>query len=171
MKPTKNHYYCPGCQHQKMLFASKKEAILFLKYNADAIEEENGRRPVRAYYCRHCCGWHLTSKPYSHGRIELIKRFGSELGEKMYDTILPLIARGASVSEALTKKLKELKHNLKFDMVNGAKCRALIDELFDIFEVIIGAQLEDKTTIDSLFSKFSYLCDIFTTKKLQKEIA
>lgn len=171
MKPTKNHYYCPGCQHQKMLFASKKEAILFLKYNADAIEEENGRRPVRAYYCRHCCGWHLTSKPYSHGRIDLIKRFGPELGAKMYDTILPLISRGTTVSEALTKKLKELKHNLKFDMINGAKCRALIDELFDIFEVIIGAQLEDKTTIDSLFSKFSYLCNIFTTKKLQKEIA
>lgn len=171
MKPTKNHYYCPGCQHQKMLFASKKEAILFLKYNADAIEEENGRRPVRAYYCRHCCGWHLTSKPYSYGRIELIKRFGPELGEKMYDTILPLIARGATVSEALTKKLKELKHNLKFDVINGVKCRALIDELFDIFEVIIGAQLEDKTTIDILFSKFSYLCNIFTTKKLQKEIA
>ena len=51
MKPTKNHYYCPGCQHQKMLFASKKEAILFLKYNADAIEGETGKKPIRAYYC------------------------------------------------------------------------------------------------------------------------
>ena len=28
MKPTKNHYYCPACQHQKMLFARKKEALL-----------------------------------------------------------------------------------------------------------------------------------------------
>lgn len=47
MKPTKNHYYCPGCQHQKILFASKNEALLFLKYNADTIEEETGKKPER----------------------------------------------------------------------------------------------------------------------------
>lgn len=171
MKPTKNHYYCPACQHQKMLFARKKEALLFLKHNARSIEEQTGKRPVRAYYCTHCCGWHLTSKPNSHGRVDLIKRYGVEAGQKMYDTILPLISRGASISGSITKKLKNLRHNLKYEVIDGAKCRVLIDELFDIFEVIIGAQLEDKATVDSLFSKFSRLCNIFDTKKFQKEIA
>lgn len=171
MKPTKNHFYCPGCQHQKMLFASKKEALLFLKYNADTIEEETGKKPVRAYYCIQCCGWHLTSKPNSHGRVDLIKRFGPEAGQKMYDTILPLITRGATITGSLTKKLKELKHNLKYEVINGAKCRVLIDELFEMFEVVIGAQLEEKSTVNRLLQKFSSLCNIFTNKKQQKAIA
>lgn len=171
MKPTKNRHYCPGCQHQKMLFSTKKEAILFLKYNAQIIEEETGRRPVRAYFCKQCCGWHLTSRPNSYGRTDLIKRYGPEVGQKMYNTILPLIARGISITDSLTKKLKVLRHNLKYETINGAKCRALIDELLEIFEVIIGAQLEDKMTVDGLFSKFSYLCNVFTHKKQQKSIA
>lgn len=171
MKPTKNHYYCPSCRHQKILFSSKKEAILFLKYNAHIIEEKTGRRPVRAYYCEQCCGWHLTSKPHSYGRTDLIKRYGPEVGQKMYDTILPLITRGTTITGSLTKKLKILRHNLKYEMINGAKCRTLIDELFNIFEVIIRAQLEDKMTVDGLFSKFSYLCNVFTHKKQQKSIA
>ena len=68
----------------------------------------------------------------------------------MYDTILPLITRGATITGSLTKKLKELKHNLKYEVINGAKCRALIDELFEMFEVVIGAQLEEKSTVNRL---------------------
>ena len=171
MKPTRNHYYCHGCQHQKILFASKKEAILFLKYNADAIEEETGKRPVRAYYCNHCCGWHLTSKPNSHGRIDLIKRFGPELGQRTYDVIFPLISKGTTIAGGVSRKLKELKHNLKYEVINTSRCKGLINELFDIFEVIIGAQLEEKNTLDKLFSKFYDLCNVFTNKKQQASIA
>ena len=46
MKPTKNKFHCPACQHTKMLFATKEEAIRFLKYNADDIEHETGKRPL-----------------------------------------------------------------------------------------------------------------------------
>lgn len=171
MKPTKNHYYCPGCKHQKMKFASREEAVLFMGYNADAIEKETGKKPVRAYYCDLCGGWHLTSKPCSHNRADLIRRFGPELGEKMYDTIRPLVTKGNSITGGLTKKIKALKHNLRYKVINGTKCRALIDELFDMFEVVIGAQLEEKSTVDRLFLKFSSLCNIFTDKKQQKAIA
>lgn len=171
MKPTKNHFYCPGCQHQKMLFASKKEALLFLKYNADTIEEGTGKKPVRAYYCHLCGGWHLTSKPCSHSRADLMRRFGPELGEKMYDIIRPLVTKGNSITGGLTKKIKALRHNLRYQVINDTKCRELIDELFDMFEVVIGARLEEKSTVDSLFMKFSSLCKIFTYKKQQKAIA
>ena len=171
MKPTKNHYYCPGCQHQKMKFASRKEALLFMEYNAETIEEETGKKPVRAYYCYLCGGWHLTSKPYSHSRADLMRRFGPELGEKMYNTILPLVIKDNSIIGGLTKKIKVLKHNLRYNVINGTKCRALIDELYDIFEVVINARLEEKSTVDRLFLKFSFLCNIFTGKKLQEATA
>ena len=171
MKPIKNHYHCPGCQRPKMLFESKKEAILFLEYNADAIEEETGKRPVRAYYCSHCCGWHLTSKPNSYGRIDLIKRYGPVLGQEIYDVIYPLITKGTTIAGGMTRKLKELRHNLNYEVINCARCKGLINELFDIFEVVMGAQLEDRKTLDGLFSKFSDLCSVFTNKKQQVAIA
>lgn len=171
MKPTRNQYYCPGCQHQKMLFTSKKEAVLFLKYNAVAIEQKTGKRPVRAYYCNYCCGWHLTSKPNSYSRKDLMKQFGTEVGGEIYCKITPLITKGKTISGGMTLKLKELRHNLKYENINCSKCRCLIDELFDFFEIIIGAQLEDKTTIDKLFSKFTGLCSIFKHKRQMAIIA
>lgn len=165
MKPTKNHYYYIGCQHHKILFTSKKEALHFIKYNADEIEEQTGRRPVRPYYCSYCCGWHLTSRPNSYERKELIRRFGTEKGTEIYDIINPLITKGATIAGGILRKIKKLRHNLKYEIINCDKCRSLIDELFDIFETVIRAQLEDKATIHSLFSKFSHLCNIYTTKR------
>jgi len=154
-----------------MLFASMKEAILFLRYNADAIEQETGIRPVRAYYCRYCCGWHLTSKPNSYGRNNLIQQYGAELGNAMYERISPLVTKGTTVAEGLSRRLKELRHNLKFQTINCDKCRWLIDDLFGLFEVVIGARLEDKATIDKLLSNFSDLCGLFASKRQAVAVA
>lgn len=165
MKPTRNQFYCPGCQHPKMMFASKKEAIRFLKYNADSIEQETGKKPIRAYYCKHCCGWHVTSKPNSYGRIDLIKRYGDEAGNEIYSRISPLIAKGSTISRGLARKLKELRHNLKYHSIDCDKCSKIIDELFNLFEIVISVRLEDKTTIDKLFTSFSNLCNQFMYKK------
>ena len=63
MKPTKNRYYCPASDRIKMLFESESKANNFMKFNAETIEKENGYKPVRAYYCVSCIGWHLTSIP------------------------------------------------------------------------------------------------------------
>lgn len=60
MKP-KNRVFCPECGRSKMLFETAKKAYNFIRYNAEEIEEENGVAPIRAYYCKCCCGWHLTS--------------------------------------------------------------------------------------------------------------
>lgn len=45
-----------------MLFESEQAANRFMEFNADEIQEENGKAPVRAYYCDMCLGWHLTSR-------------------------------------------------------------------------------------------------------------
>ncbi len=71
MKPTKNKIFCNGCQRSKMLFESKAKADKFIMYNSEGILEENGRAPVRSYYCEFCCGYHVTSNP------------SAEVGEKL----------------------------------------------------------------------------------------
>ena len=76
MRPTKNSRFCPQCGKSKMVFESSKEAYRFLRYNADEIETENGKRPVRAYYCSACGGWHVTSKPQSSDRYDLVRKYG-----------------------------------------------------------------------------------------------
>ena len=63
MKPTKNRVYCYGSQRSKMLFESKAKADNFIAYNSEGILEENGKAPVRSYYCELCGGYHVTSNP------------------------------------------------------------------------------------------------------------
>ncbi len=63
MKPSKNKVHCYDCGRNKMLFESEKKALNFIKFNSENIEEENGIKPIRAYFCQSCCGWHITSKP------------------------------------------------------------------------------------------------------------
>lgn len=62
MKPIKNRYHCVFSGRVKMLFETEKKAKNFMKFNNDTIESENGYKPVRAYFCICCNGWHLTSK-------------------------------------------------------------------------------------------------------------
>lgn len=63
MKPNaRNLIYCPQCKRSKQRFESKKEADMFIKYNAEECRQENGYAPIRAYYCQACCGWHLSSR-------------------------------------------------------------------------------------------------------------
>ena len=63
IKPSKNLVYCYACKRRKMLFEEKSEADNFIKYNHGGILEENGKAPVRSYYCEFCCGYHVTSNP------------------------------------------------------------------------------------------------------------
>ena len=63
MRPTKNRVYCYGCQRSKMLFESKEKADKFITYNSEGMLEENGKAPVRSYYCEMCGGYHVTSNP------------------------------------------------------------------------------------------------------------
>lgn len=67
MKPNvRNLIYCPQCKRSKQRFESKKEADMFIKYNAEECRQENGYAPIRAYYCNACCAWHLSSREKLH---------------------------------------------------------------------------------------------------------
>lgn len=51
---------CAQCGRRKHLFETEKEAVLFIVYNGDIIESQNGVKPLRAYWCDSCKGYHTT---------------------------------------------------------------------------------------------------------------
>lgn len=73
MKPTKNRYKCHESGQVKMLFPTKEKAERFIKFNAKDIWSYG--KPLRAYYCPACFGWHITHhefKAFYEGRTERI---------------------------------------------------------------------------------------------------
>ena len=74
MKPSKR-IYCRECGRSKLLFETEQKALRFIKFNADEIEAETGRKPERVYYCECCGGWHTTSmknKPHNLTRVNKV---------------------------------------------------------------------------------------------------
>ena len=54
--------YCPNCHKEKLQFGTEEEALRYIEYNAQRILLLKGIAPIRAYYCRSCRCWHVTSK-------------------------------------------------------------------------------------------------------------
>lgn len=50
--------FCKSCRKCKMLFGSQQKAMDYVKQR----EDKGDYKPIRAYYCRWCQGWHLTSQ-------------------------------------------------------------------------------------------------------------
>lgn len=111
MKPVKNRVYCQDCGRIKMLFDSEEKANRFIKYNKDEIESENGKSPVRAYNCKMCGGWHVTSKEES-------KYIRKSIGERLDDNIDQL--------KSLEQRFNEFKSNIKKMTIQ--ECFEKIDE-------------------------------------------
>lgn len=70
MSKPKNRVYCPIIMRPKLCFETKEKALRFIEMNADEFE---GKRPVRAYFCAGCGGWHVTHRK----RWEQIRREGT----------------------------------------------------------------------------------------------
>ena len=58
----KNLIFCTQCGRSKLQFKSLKSAYNHIKWNSNEIYRENGKAPVRAYWCDDCCCYHVTSK-------------------------------------------------------------------------------------------------------------
>lgn len=111
MKPNaRNLIYCPQCKRSKQRFESKKEADMFIKYNAEECKQENGYAPIRAYYCNACCAWHLSSRA---------KLYPIQIGMKK--KIVRLYA-----------KREELIPNYETELASGFDLKADIEESFEL---------------------------------------
>ena len=132
MKPTRNHVYCYGCRKHKMIFETQAKADNFILYNSEGILEENGKAPVRSYYCEICGGYHVTSNPSSE--------IGERLNQRDRQLIQDLVAYKNDIEEvktlsaSLSKRLAHIKALLFFGKVNEAEdlldiCSLEIEEI------------------------------------------
>ena len=155
MKPTKNVVFCIGCQRPKMLFESQSKADNFMKYNSDAILEENGKAPVRSYYCEFCCGYHVTSDPSpTHGQ-KLNKRDKS-LQDKLVNNFKKN-EEFLKLQESIRKRLEASKRMIKMGKVEEA------EDLLDACELYLTEQdgknfsLKERAKLTSLYGRIDAL--------------
>lgn len=61
-----NLVYCPASRKEKLRFETETKAYRYIEYNSERISIENGYAPIRAYWCKECGCWHVTSKKKHH---------------------------------------------------------------------------------------------------------
>ena len=153
IKPSKSMVNCYACKRRKMLFGEQSEADNFIKYNQGGILEENGKAPVRSYYCELCCGYHVTSNP------------SREEGEKMDCQDSQLIKELTSIAQAMDK-FKVLGHDLanriqdsKDHMFIGSfrEINELNDELSPYRTLLEKLPLEEKARFATYFRRADFL--------------
>ena len=127
MKPTKNKIFCLSCRRPKMLFESQAKADNFILYNKEEIEEENGKAPVRSYYCRLCGGWHVTSS-----QSELTKA----RAERRDKQIVAEVDRLAKIYEDADSVINELNNQWEQAKV------AILQGRFKVAEMLVRQCLE-----------------------------
>lgn len=88
MKPSnKNRIYCPACNKHKLLFETEDKALRFIKFNSDAMLEETGVAPIRAYFCAACGGFHVTHQEKLPTREEILMDKMEEISNMISDSI------------------------------------------------------------------------------------
>ena len=165
IKPSKSLIYCYACKRRKMLFRELSEADNFIKYNHGGILEENGKAPVRSYYCELCCGYHVTSNP------------SREEGEKMDCQDSQLIKELTSITQAMDR-FKELGHDLA-DRIQDCKDQMYIggfreinelhDELLSYRALLEKLPLEEKSRFATHFRRADFLYAI--ASKMEELVA
>lgn len=102
-----------------MLFDSQSKADNFIRYNSEEIREENGKAPVRSYYCEFCCGFHVTSNPsISDGkRRDYIDHLRAEKIEKYENNVIEI----KKLNQDLAERLEKVRSLLNFGQVEEAE--------------------------------------------------
>ena len=136
MKPTKNRYFCQDARRTKMLFETEGAAKRFIQFNAEEILEEEGKAPVRAYFCIPCAGWHVTSKPEDEHRYKSrIERYFEKKenviiidGNKLLEESLIELAK--SIVDILSAKndLDRSKATFEFNLISEKFHKYMKDE-------------------------------------------
>ena len=136
MKPTKNKIFCVSCRKPKILFESQAKADNFILYNKEEIEEENGKAPVRSYYCRLCCGWHVTSSQSDITKVRCERRDEKIAAEadrfaKIHENVDPVLEeihrRWEEANAAILQgrlKVAELSMKQCLDILNSLRISA-----------------------------------------------
>lgn len=156
MKPTKNNHFCVASRKHKILFDDKAKADNFIKYNKEDILEENGKAPVRSYFCIACGGWHVTS-------IE-----SAVIGDSINDRDAKVLERRA----LLKGEEKELRHYISWKLKDARLFISIgkLDEAEDILDV---CQLELESADHRIVSNlnFAKVTSMFSKTNYQFKVA
>lgn len=166
MKP-KNRTYCPCCQKLKLSFETEAKAENFMKYNADDIYKETGKKPVRTYYCMACGAWHVTSLEKSfcnvsrmeYNLIEYSRQMQAKREAKKKETL---------VNELINKfrsKMKVLERLTIGQKINKAECLQRLQSLKKNFEVFKANITGHKRFLEEMTSRIETLARNCTPAK------
>lgn len=166
-RPSKNQVVCPIAHRLKMLFKTEQEANLFILYNGDKILEETGFAPVRAYQCKACGGWHLTSRE-KHRHDE---KFG-----EVYDRETLQHRRQVAKARNLREKMVQADEyvHLAVNCVNlgmMGKAQKHCQKAMKLLKYCISGQTKGRESLKDIESKLDYCADVcfmIKTKSIRK---
>lgn len=174
MKPSRGRVFCRECRRPKLLFDSEKKADLFIKFNADEIEECNGYAPDRSYYCIACGGWHVTHKPFDPAMKSVSERVVEEYNNS--------VKSKESMRQKVIGKRHEIhKNNLEhiseisvsIEKIYGYIESGLHDEaetaLLEAYKMLqsIWTTVGDKATKKKIHKRLDYLAETLKIKPIK----
>ena len=165
IKPSKNLVYCYACKRRKMLFEEKSGADNFIKYNHGGILEENGKAPVRSYYCELCCGYHVTSI-LSQEDGERIDRQDNQLIQEL-TTITQVMDKFKVLGHDLGEKIQYSKDQM---FIGGfQEIHDLHEELLPYRALLEKLPLEEKSRFVTHFRRVDFLYAV--TSRIEELVA
>ena len=165
IKPSKNLVYCYACKRRKMLFEEKSGADNFIKYNHGGILEENGKAPVRSYYCELCCGYHVTSI-LSQEYGERLDRQNNQLIQEL-TTITQVIDRFKMLGHELGNEIQDSKDQMFIGSYQ--EIHDLHEELLPYRVLLEKLPLEEKSRFATHFRRVDFLYAV--ASKMEEMVA
>lgn len=95
-----------------------------MEYNSDEIYEETGLRPVRAYFCIACGGWHITSQEDSkHIHSAVDKYFQEEIELRDLMKLLGMkVSSNTSLANNISCRVAEFCRHVEKQNLNVEVC-------------------------------------------------
>jgi len=138
MKPTRNQFFCIDCGKNKMRFSSDKKAMNFIKFNADEIEKETGKRLERCYYCVPCGAWHVTSwKAFTipQSKTErIVEQFRAETGQKAMKMSMDLAQEAQEMRAIITSLERMIAILERYRNPRSSRYEDLLEKAFTQWE-------------------------------------
>ena len=150
-----------------MLFPTKEKAERFMEYNSDEIDEETGRRPVRAYFCIACGGWHITSQEDSiqiHSAVDKYFQEENELRDLMKSLGMK-VSSNTTLSNNISCRVAEFCRHVEKQNLNVEVCRNKAGKLMSVFDRISRSSFKNKKEIQNAFNRFVDSFEQFLKRK------
>ena len=148
-----------------MLFGEKSEADNFIKYNHGGILEENGKAPVRSYYCELCCGYHVTSNPSREDGARLDRQ--DSLLIQDLTTVTQVMDKFKVLGHELGTKIQDSKDQMFIGSYQAI--HDLYEELLPYRALFEKLPLEEKSRFATHFRRVDFLYAV--ASKMEEMVA